>query len=247
MAAHYVKEIRELQPTGPYHLGGRSFGGNVAFEMARQLRAAGEEVALVAVMDSSPLGWMELLEPAEARRLKRHFRARRVARHLENVRGLKLSEQVAYVRGKAEFKKRKLRHLAWKLKYRLRGERPPTLAEAIRDVEEFNYVAACEYRPQPAAGRVTLFWASEEVNAEKTRRGWGVLAAGGVEMREVRSNHLNMIEEPYVGDLAAQLKDCIERARRVGDLNCGARRESEGEGWPLPSAQAEMILGAVGG
>jgi amino acid adenylation domain-containing protein len=247
MAAHYVKEIRELQPTGPYHLGGRSFGGNVAFEMARQLRAAGEEVALVAVMDSSPLGWMELLAPDEARRLRREFRAKRVARHLENVRGLKLSEQVAYVRGKAEFKKRRLRHLAWRLKYRLRGERPPTLAEAIRDVEEFNYIAACDYRPQPAAGRVTLFWASEEVNAEKTRRGWGVLAAGGVEMREVRSNHLNMIEEPYVGDLAAQLKDCLERARRSGDLGCRAPRESGREVWPLPSAQAEMILGAAGG
>ena len=38
MAAHYIQEIRHLQPHGPYHLGGRSFGGAVAFEMARQLR-----------------------------------------------------------------------------------------------------------------------------------------------------------------------------------------------------------------
>ena len=41
MATHYIKEMRELQPEGPYFIGGRSLGGMVAFEMARQLREAG--------------------------------------------------------------------------------------------------------------------------------------------------------------------------------------------------------------
>ena len=42
MARHYIKEIRTVQSEGPYHLAGPSFGGTVAFEMSRQLRAAGE-------------------------------------------------------------------------------------------------------------------------------------------------------------------------------------------------------------
>src|SRR5690606_7286479 len=53
MAAHYVAEIRTVQPRGPYYLSGYCFGGNVAYEMARQLEAAGETVALLALLDSA--------------------------------------------------------------------------------------------------------------------------------------------------------------------------------------------------
>jgi surfactin family lipopeptide synthetase C len=52
MAAEYVEAVRSVQPEGPYQLGGYSFGGFVAFEMARQLRSKGEEVSLLAIMDT---------------------------------------------------------------------------------------------------------------------------------------------------------------------------------------------------
>jgi thioesterase domain-containing protein/acyl carrier protein len=51
MAARYLAEIRRMQPRGPWHLAGWSFGGLVAFEMARQLRAAGEEIGGLALID----------------------------------------------------------------------------------------------------------------------------------------------------------------------------------------------------
>ncbi|MFJ7209111.1 amino acid adenylation domain-containing protein [Streptomyces sp. NPDC098789] len=56
MAADYLRLIREVQPEGPYHLLGWSFGGTVAHELARQLQEAGEEVALLAMLDSHPTG-----------------------------------------------------------------------------------------------------------------------------------------------------------------------------------------------
>jgi acyl carrier protein len=52
MAAHYVREIRKVQPSGPYYLGGYSFGGRVAFVMAQHFRAAGQDVALLALFDT---------------------------------------------------------------------------------------------------------------------------------------------------------------------------------------------------
>lgn len=52
MAAEYVRAIRTVQPEGPYRLAGWSFGGAVAFEMARQLRASGARVDLLALLDS---------------------------------------------------------------------------------------------------------------------------------------------------------------------------------------------------
>lgn len=55
MAADYVARIRTVRPRGPYHLLGWSFGGVVAHEMAVQLQRAGEEVGLLAVLDSMPL------------------------------------------------------------------------------------------------------------------------------------------------------------------------------------------------
>jgi len=54
MASHYIKEIRTIQTQGPYHLGGYSLGGLIAYEMAQQLSAQGEEVAMVALLDTYP-------------------------------------------------------------------------------------------------------------------------------------------------------------------------------------------------
>ena len=51
-AADYLKEIRNVQPHGPYLLGGYSFGGLLSYEIACELRAIGEEVALLALFDT---------------------------------------------------------------------------------------------------------------------------------------------------------------------------------------------------
>lgn len=51
IAAHHIQSIQKIQPQGPYWIGGHSFGGKVAFEMAQQLRTQGEEIALLAIMD----------------------------------------------------------------------------------------------------------------------------------------------------------------------------------------------------
>ena len=57
MAVHYVREIKRIQPRGPYLLGGRCLGGVVAYEMARHLEACGERVELLAVLDSGGPLW----------------------------------------------------------------------------------------------------------------------------------------------------------------------------------------------
>ena len=53
MAAHYIEVMREKQPEGPYLIGGHSFGGLVAFEMAHQLQAQGHEIGLLAIIDTT--------------------------------------------------------------------------------------------------------------------------------------------------------------------------------------------------
>ena len=56
-AARYIQQIKQVQPEGPYYLGAWSFGGNLAFEMTRQLEQKGERIALLAFIDcAGPLG-----------------------------------------------------------------------------------------------------------------------------------------------------------------------------------------------
>jgi thioesterase domain-containing protein len=55
MAADAVRQIRGIQPEGPYYLAGASHGGTIAYEAARQLRARGQKVALLALIDPCSL------------------------------------------------------------------------------------------------------------------------------------------------------------------------------------------------
>jgi thioesterase domain-containing protein len=83
-------------------------------------------------------------------------------------------------------------------------------------VTEFNWLAAQNYRPQPFDGRVTLFWASQDLRAKfDMLEGWRTLARGGLERHKISGTHLNMIKEPHVVDLARKLNACLTTARFV--------------------------------
>ena len=82
MASDYVSEMRSIQPKGPYQLGGACWGGSVAFEMAKQLIAANEQVSLLTLIDPSWPG------PSRKRSLLPHslrFVYQGVMRHVKNV------------------------------------------------------------------------------------------------------------------------------------------------------------------
>src|SRR5262249_21989450 len=75
LAASSLQAIRIIQPEGPYRLGGYSFGGLVAVEMARQLYAEGERIALLALIDTFGPNYPRPLSRVE--REVRYFRSLR--------------------------------------------------------------------------------------------------------------------------------------------------------------------------
>jgi amino acid adenylation domain-containing protein len=199
MAAHYLKEMRELQPVGPYFIGGRSLGGTIAFEMTRQLRAAGQEIGLLALLDTYPA------QPARF--------VRRLARHTTNLRGLSLPEKLRYVAQKARFVPRKIKGRVWRTIYDSLQKFGRTVPRALHSVTEFNSLAAHRYLPQAYDGKVTLFWACDDLRASNDLvEGWRALATGGIEVQKIPGNHLNLIKEPYVAELANKLTECLQRA-----------------------------------
>jgi amino acid adenylation domain-containing protein len=215
MAAHYVGQIKEVQPNGPYFLGGRSMGGTIAYEMACQLRETGEEVALLALLDTYPSGYLHHLPGENALGPKVRRVRQRVKCHSTNMSGLPLREQFRYLMEKACFAPPRLKTLLWRKTYRLFKKLGRRLPSALCNVNEFNSLAGAEYAPQPYPGVVTLFWASADRRASfDLVDGWRVLAEGGIEIHEISGSHLNLIKEPYVTELAQKLARCLKDAQK---------------------------------
>ena len=208
MAAHYLKEIRQLQPEGPYFIGGRSLGGMIAYEMACQLRDGGEEVALVALLDSYPVGYHKA--SGNGRSERRYANSvRRVRAHLSNLRDLPLREKLAYVTNKSKYGTVRIKSRAWRTVYRAFKGIGRDLPAHLCDVEQFNWLAARNFIPRSYNGRVTLFWASQDLRAKFDMiEGWKKLARI-VDIVEISGTHLNIIEEPYVAELAAKLRTAL--------------------------------------
>ena len=212
MAAHYIKEIKAVLPNGPFLLGGASFGGSVAFEIARQLDLAGDPVALVAMFDAfapeegSPAPWISVM-----RRRWKGFGVR-VAYHGRNL--LFGSGRVNYIRSKSRTLRRRIRSRIWQMIYNSYQSHSRPLPRALQDVREAGYLANRRYVPGPYRGKVTLFRAAVRSVADSARpdMGWERLALGGVEIREVPGDHAKMLARPQVGLLAEQLRECIDRA-----------------------------------
>jgi aspartate racemase len=187
MASLYLEHLRAIQPRGPYFLGGYSFGGLVALEMARRLMAEQEEVKLLALVDTYFPG-------TKQRRslLGKFFR-------------LSTEQKLAYLKKRATRYQRgiKRRIDAFSL--------PP----AIKAVREACAVAEQRYEPQVYPGRVVLFRASEKAlrGLEDAQGGWRKYTAGDMEVREIDGDHGNILNEPQVKQLAAEIRMRLEKAQ----------------------------------
>ena len=208
MATHYLKEIRQLQPHGPYFIGGRSLGGMIAYEMACQLRAAREELAVLALLDSYPVGYHKALGNGTQR--KQYSRSmRRVRAHLSNINALPWRDKLSYVTNKSKFGTVRIKSRAWRMVYRAFTGLGRDLPRHLRDVEQFNWLAARNFIPRSYDGRVTLFWASQDLRAKFDMiEGWKKLA-NVVDVVEIPGTHLNIIKEPYVAELASKLRHSL--------------------------------------
>jgi thioesterase domain-containing protein/acyl carrier protein len=213
MAAHYVEDIRTVQPHGPYLLGGGSSGGVVAWEMAQQLHAAGERVELLALIDTYHRGH-ERYEAAALGAQSALYRLAwkidlRVARLLLGAGG---RDPAGWVISEA---RRILTRQVRGVTDRMRGRVPADpLTPAVRRVLDANVRAIRGYEPERYPGRAVLFMTlGEPVRAFHDHRlVWSGLAQGGLELHTIPGNHDTVLDEPDVIVLAEKLRACIRRA-----------------------------------
>jgi amino acid adenylation domain-containing protein len=214
MAAQYIAEIRAFQPNGPYHVGGLSAGGGIAFEIARQLAADGQEVGALVLMEPAlPIG-----DHGDPKNPNKEVRLSRTRLLVENAswywRKWSLfdgAERVSVVRRKA------VKALRW-----LRKAETPfrSLSEPLTDssVVTSELVSMAEqtrvqrYTPKVYPGRATLFLASHRRSRRDLRQIWRRLVPAGLEIRVVPGFHESIIQEPFVRILAPLVAECLEKA-----------------------------------
>jgi amino acid adenylation domain-containing protein len=217
MAAFYIEAIRTVQPEAPYLLGGWSFGGIVAFEMAHQLHREGQEVALLIMLDTwspdihrVPPDDAQLL--VELARTQARMKGKDLSLSPEYLRGLDPDQQVSYVLEQA-----KIAHII-----------PPDIeAPWLRRFLQGYKArgrAVYNYLPPVYPDRITLFRASKKnsefldylekmgVDVDDPTLGWGKLSSEPVEIHIVPGYHETMCQEPYVQALAGRLSACIQEA-----------------------------------
>ncbi|MBW4561039.1 MAG: amino acid adenylation domain-containing protein [Mojavia pulchra JT2-VF2] len=224
MAAHYIEALRKVQPQGPYFLGGWSFGGWIAFEIAQQLRNSGDEVALVAVLDT--LAPIDRNKPSFSKSFK--FIMTTVVRYIWPF----FIDYLFIIIASYKFKITKFKKLVKRLKINLFSSlitRKAATTELIseesksRNVSELaicpmlrvfsaNSQATVNYTPQVYPKRITLLRTSDESNISEAdpSMGWNELALGGTEIHLIPGNHLTMLRKPHIKVLAEQLRVCIE-------------------------------------
>jgi thioesterase domain-containing protein/aryl carrier-like protein len=190
MASDYIDALRQVQPQGPYLLGGWSLGGIIAYEMAQQIHRAGESVELLVFFDAGHLYafavmltffkkdtqdmWSRLASPEDDQ----------IAFFREHTKEAQLIPQQA----------------------------DSEMARRIYRVVVANMRALFNYHSQPYPGKVTLFRAQEKYieTPHDPEQEWRRLARE-VEVIPSPGNHLTLVHEPHVDTLAQRLDELLLR------------------------------------
>ncbi len=200
MCAHYIAAMRRVQPSGPYYLAGWSLGGNLAYEMARQLAAEGQEVAKLILMDSGALPADRPIDESEFLALIVALFPGEEHRPLDEVQQMSPEEQLEYFVHRAA-------------QAGLVRTDDIAAGQHVFRVFQSNMKATLEYRPGPYSGNIVLLRAAQQQKtndvSDDPYLGWGQLALGGVEVREVPGDHAHMVHEPNVARLAAEVKHAL--------------------------------------
>ena len=216
MVSAYLDEVRSLQPNGPYYLGGFCFGGVLALEAAQQLTAAGQEVALVVMIQSMHPDFMRFKPDITMFRRWWYRTTKRVNLELENL---------SYG-GKGYFVQRS-RRLWDRVRartaiafYNMSANDSIDLSRLpmyqILEALGIQHDKAYEkYAPRPYYGDVVIFRASKQLSGLMADEylGWRGVLHGHLDVCEVPGHQQNLLAEPNVSGLARELSARLKAAQ----------------------------------
>ena len=207
MAARYVESVLEVNPKGPYAIAGFSFGGMVAFEMARQLKAQGKTVSLIAALDSyvdssyyCPTLWQK--------KLIRYYD--RTYRRLDYL--IQMVTSWKSLKQRASVKKVYLQKKYLGLKDEM-TEQEVVAHELYIEADRMVSTLVDKYQLKPDNFEVELFRAKDDdtYKLDPNHLGWKKAALKGVNIHNISGNHLSIVEPPNDKKLARMLQDVLDK------------------------------------
>ena len=206
IAKHFISEIQDVQPHGPYYLAGMCMGGTVAYEIARQLREKGELVGALVMVET----WMPktvrtgpFASVAKLRPIR--FLGHRVKQHIEVIRSLKPHERPSYFLHIGKLLKDAITNR--KLHASLKSE----IIE--KGLQEANFSAMVRYNPRPYDGSLVLILADANPldPAVDSRLGWAKLVSGTTQIYRMNGKNAGVLmREPLVDELAHLIRNSIQ-------------------------------------
>lgn len=187
-ATLYLKSVREVQPKGPYRLGGYSFGGWIAFEMAQQLLAEGEETEMLVFLGSGiPLS---VSHPS-------HFTmVDFLGQYMKDFNRIMIQPFFSPEQRMA-----------------MDSSGMGKLSAPLMRVFSAHIQAVLFYEPHPYSGKVIIFETMEQEYFAPLdpKRGWGRLSLQEVETHRISGNHLSMLDEPHIHEVAKYLNEILHQ------------------------------------
>jgi amino acid adenylation domain-containing protein len=203
IAEDCIRQIFAIQDTGPFYIGGYSFGGVVAFEIARQLTEVhNEEVSLLAMLDPDP--------PKPYLTNFAAVQYRRYTFHMRNLARLNFADKIQYLAGSLRNERTR----------RVRKLQPEEEEEALQ-VEIFTRLTEAvhaKYEAKRYDGSVALIFARDtqwrQSAQEDPRSEWNKYLTGHAEIFEVSGDHGAVYKEPHVREVAETLASCLAATAR---------------------------------
>ena len=208
LAAKYLQEIQKIQEHGPYQICGLSFGGLVAYEIARTLADKGEQVGVIGLLDTGNWSHYRNLPPAEMVKFRRAYMVDRLKKYGQNLIRGRFNDISADAR---QFVVTRFNVLRWKLiRQACRVVNRP-VPKAVRSPLVIFTAVGRAFTPKPYPGRLLLFRAegrTAEYGDDETL-GWDGLALEGIAVHHVPGGHLTIMHKPHVYRLVEQLNDYL--------------------------------------
>jgi malonyl CoA-acyl carrier protein transacylase/thioesterase domain-containing protein/NAD(P)-dependent dehydrogenase (short-subunit alcohol dehydrogenase family)/acyl carrier protein len=209
VACCMADRILEVEPSGPYIIGGWCLQGLLAYETARQLELKGRPGSLVVLVDTPLPTHGTGLSSSDRLRL----RLRRELFHLARLWEMPRGDRSAYLRGRLETLKLVMQYRRWKQAYE--NARESAVEEQL--LEEILFLASLSYRPAAFSGRM-LFLQPELRPADRFwdhAPDWNSLVQH-LDSFEVPGDHASMFHEPNVAILAERVREAIRDMQPVG-------------------------------
>lgn len=210
IAAHYISSIRAQNPNGPYALAGFSFGGIIAWEMARQLEALNLEVRMLAMFDTYAYR-TPYYDPWIVNKFKRGlYMVRRLWYSATFQEGFAKT-----MRNRTKAIKRLATKVVWKFKH---GEEQKQVGffGYSNKIDDMNDVAQRYYKIEPYNISIELFRA--EVKSfyldDFEFMGWKPYALKGVNIHKIPGEHNTIFKSPNDKEFARILQECLNKANK---------------------------------